>query len=122
MDVPLIMFTVSSFFAIGGETLVKALDPLLSILTGFMIFLLAQKLYSKKTGVLSVFFFLILPCVITYAIFLYADMLVTLLMVSSLYFLIKAVKEDSNKYIIISGIFGGLAALTKETGLLIILV
>ena len=87
-----------------------------------MTFLLARKLYSGKVGVLSLFFFLILPCVITYGIFLYGDMLFTLFMVSSVYFLVRAVKEDSNKYIILSGIYGGFAIFTKETGFLIVLI
>lgn len=121
LDVPLSILTISSFFSIGGEILVKSMNPILSILTGIMTFLLAKKMYSGKTGVLGMFFFLVLPCIITYTVFLYADMLLTLLMVSSLFFLLKAVKEDSGKYLVFSGIFGGLASLTKETGLLIVL-
>lgn len=121
LDVHYVIFVVSSFFLFGGETLVKALDPMLTILTGLMIFLFARRFYSYKTGILSMFFFLILPCVITYSIFLYTDMLFTLFMISSLYFLLRGVKEDSNKYILISGIFAGFSILNKEVGFLIII-
>ena len=121
LEIQSIVFLVSSLF-IGGEFFVKTLDPILSILTGLMTFLLARKIYSNKTSILSLFFFLILPCVITYTIFLYGDMLFTLFTVSSLYFLIRSIKEDSRKYLVFSGIFGGFAVFTKETGFLIFLV
>lgn len=121
LDVHYAIFAVSSFFLFGGEILVKALDPMLAILTGLMVFLFARRFYSYKTGILSMFFFLILPCVITYSIFLYTDMLFTLFMISSLYFLLRGVKEDSNKYILISGIFAGFSILNKEVGFFIII-
>ena len=117
-----IVFLVSSFFVLGGESMVKALDPISALLAGIMVFLLARKLYSGKIGVLSVFFFLILPCITTYAVFLYGDMLFTLFMVSSMYFLLRSVKENSDKYLFISGIMGGFAIFTKETGFLIFLI
>ena len=120
LDIPFMIFLVSSF-SIGGELLVKILDPILTIITSLIVFLFARKFYSGKTGILSLFFFLILPCVITYTIFLYGDMILVLFMLSSLYFLLRSVKEDSKKYLVIAGIFGGFSILTKETGLLIIL-
>ena len=119
LDVPFIIFMVSSFFAVGGEFMVKMLDPILGVLTGIMTLLIARKLYSGKTGVLSMFFFVILPSVITYSVFLYGDMLLTLLMTSSIYFVIRGVKENSCRLFVVSGIFAGLAALTKETGLVL---
>lgn len=120
LDLHYTIFVVASLFILGGEAagefLVKSLDPILGMLTALMIFLFAKRFYSYKVGVLASAFFLALPCVTTYSIFLYTDMLLTLFMTSSLYFLLRGVKEDNNKYIIISGIFAGFSVLNKEVG------
>ncbi len=122
LDFHFVIFAVSSFFALGGEFMVKILNPLLAVLTASVLFLFGRRFYSRKTGVLSVLFFLILPSVITYAVFLYADMLLTLFFISSVYFLVRGLKEDSYKYLAMSGILAGFSLLTKETGFLMVLV
>jgi len=123
LDIHYVIFTVASLFMIGweitGEFLVKTLDPLLSMLTALIIFLFAKRFYSYKIGILGAFLFLILPCVTTYSIFLYTDMFLTLFIISSLYFMMRGIKEDNNKYIIISGILAGFSILNKEVGFLI---
>jgi len=117
-DVPFIILLVSNFF-IFGEGFVKIMNPILLFLTGLMLFLFVRRIYSERSGFFAAFFLVIMPAMITYAVLLYADMLLALLFVTSIYFLYRALEENKMVYLISSGAVAGLAALTKQTGLLL---
>lgn len=118
---PLFIFFLSSLFMLGGEILVKALMPVLSILTAMMLFLLVKRMFSLKAGVLSVFFFLIMPSLITYSILLYPEVFGLLFVVTSIYFLYRYFEVEKKKFLIFSGIIGGFAVLAEVSFLPIFL-
>jgi len=116
---PLYLFLVSSMFAIGGEILVKALNPLIGLLCGLTIFLLGKKIYSLKVGVLSTLFLSIIPSFITYSILLYVEIFAVLLTSMSILFIYKGFVEGKKIFFILSGILAGFAGITELGSLLI---
>lgn len=111
-------FLVGSFFALGGEFLVKAMNPILSLLTCLVVFLLVKRMYSLKAGVLSVLFLSMIPSFITYTIFLYAEAFAVLLVTSSILLFYRGLKEDRKILLIFGGILSGFAAI-EEAGSII---
>ncbi|MCD6367945.1 MAG: glycosyltransferase family 39 protein [Candidatus Aenigmarchaeota archaeon] len=115
LEQPLLMFLLSSCFAIGGETLVKAINPILGTLLALVTFLFVRRVYSLRAAVLSAVFLSMIPSFITYEVLLYAEVFAILLATTSIYLLYRAMKEDDRRYLflILSGILSGMAAITE---------
>lgn len=121
---PELIFLVSSFFFLGGETLVKALGPIVNLILSLVIFLFVGKAYSYKTGVASVIFFSMIPSAITYTIFLYSEILAVLFVASAILFFYRGLTEEKRKklFFVLGGILSGFALLTEIGSILLPLV
>ncbi len=107
----------------NSDAVLKVLPPLIgTMLTGLAVFALAKKIYNSKVAVLSSVIAVTVPAYVTYSVLYYTDVLVSFYFFLSALTLVLAIKEDSKKYWILSGVFGGLAFLTKSSGLAIFIV
>ena len=114
-DNPLPIF-LTAFLFFAGESAVRLMNPLISVLTGLLAFVAAGRFYSKEAGVFSMVLFFAMPSVITYTILLYADALVALLMGSAVYIFSRYLDTSRRKYLYVAAVLAGFAALTKVTG------
>lgn len=80
--------------------------------------LIGKHVFSKKVGLISGLILSLLPLHVTCSRYVKEDALLTFFVLISIYFLIRAVKEDKAKLLLVSGFFGGVAASTKYTGIL----
>jgi hypothetical protein len=94
-----------SFGTFSLEVWGRMLTALISVLTGFFIYLLGKKHYSMKVGLFAAFFFLFLPFNIFFSRVILPDPIGVLFAVSALYFF------DIN--ILVSGALFSLALLQK---------
>jgi len=116
---PYMMTLLASFFGIGGEIFMKALLPIVNVVTAIVLFLFVKKIFSEEAGILASLFLVIMPSFITYTILLYVEVVFVLLLAASMYFLYLAETEKRKRFILISGSCAGLAALTDVGGFII---
>ncbi|MBI2670144.1 MAG: glycosyltransferase family 39 protein [Candidatus Yanofskybacteria bacterium] len=93
---------------------------LISVLLGFYIFRWASEMFSRKTGVMSLFLYAFMPNMIAHAQFVTTDLAVTAFSFITLYYLWKLFKTGSKKFVIYIGISLGLALGSKFSGILLI--
>jgi 4-amino-4-deoxy-L-arabinose transferase-like glycosyltransferase len=106
-------------FGVNNDMPIRILTPFISVLTGIVVFLLSKRLYNEKVGFVAAILAITIPSIVTYSVTFYTDVLYTFF--ATLFFLLflLAIKEKNRKYLILSGIFGGLAFLTDLSGLAI---
>lgn len=108
-------------FVLGThEIILKLLPPLISTLTGIVFYLLVKRLYNKEIGLLSSLILIGLPSFVTYTVLVLDEVLFTFIMTLFVFTFLISVKENSRRYLILSAIFGSLAILTKNAGLIVI--
>ncbi|QQG40218.1 MAG: glycosyltransferase family 39 protein [Candidatus Aenigmatarchaeota archaeon] len=112
------LFT-AGLFRLGGEPLVKASSPLLVLMTSLLVFVFVRRMYGIEAASFSTILFASLPSVVTHGVLLYSDMLLTLFVLASFVLLHRGLSGNSSKHLLLAGIFGGLAMLTKESGFLL---
>lgn len=99
------------------QEILKFLIPFTAVIvTGPAIYVLTKRLYNKETAFIATIISLAIPSFVTYSVLYYTDILLTLYLSLSILTMILAIKTDSKKYWIVSGLFGGLAFLTKSVG------
>jgi len=111
-----------SFFFHFGETAVKFILPIFAALTAFMLYIFLKRTVSEDAGLFAVLLFMTTPSLVTYGVLSYVDTMMLLLMTCSLYFGYMAIESDNQKGAILSGIFAGLATLTKITAPIIFVI
>ncbi|MBI1978617.1 MAG: glycosyltransferase family 39 protein [Candidatus Aenigmarchaeota archaeon] len=120
---PLFNILEASFLFVFGnhEIILKAFPPLLALLVGISVFLLAKRLFNIEIGIISSLVLVTLPSFVTYSVLTFDEMLLTFFM--SLFALTFAigVKEKNRRYLVLSALFAGLTFLTKHAGIIILL-
>jgi len=119
---PLWNLLEGSFFFVFGfsENIVKILTPFIaSILLGLSVFTLVNKIYNKRVAFISSVISVTIPSLVTYAVLFYTDALFTLYFSMFILTLLFGIQNNNKKYLMLSGIFGGFALLTKTVGLFI---
>ncbi len=101
-----------------NESLLKVLLPIFSLITAFTIYILVRNMVSGLAGILSMLIFLLLPTVITHGVLAYSDSLFVMILTVALYTFYKHVKTGRTAYLLFSGIFSGLATITKISGII----
>lgn len=102
-----------------NELLVKAFNPFLTFLLGLSSFLLVRRVYGEKEAFLAAIAVVTIPAIVTYSVTYYTDITWTLMTsLFFLYFLLYTV-EKRRRYLLLSGIFGGLSVLSKIPSLAI---
>ncbi|MBI2547530.1 MAG: glycosyltransferase family 39 protein [Candidatus Aenigmarchaeota archaeon] len=120
---PLFNILQAGIFSIFGfsELIVKVLTPFIAVLTGLGVFLLVKRLYGKEIGLLSSILLITLPSFVTYSVLFYTETLFTFYTTLFILSLLISINEDSKKYWMLSALFGGLAFLTKNNGVVFLL-
>ena len=116
---PLWELLESGIYSVVGfsEIIVKLLTPFIaSVLTGLATYILVKKIYDEKVGIIASLITITFPAVVTYAVLFYVDILFTLYFALFAFSLILGIKNEDRKYLILSGLFGALAFLTKIVG------
>lgn len=97
----------------SSEFAVRMISPVFGSLSLMLLFLIANKLFDKKTAFYSIIFFSFIPIHVDYSVFSYIDGMLSFLVLLSVYFAL-------NNKIAASGITAGLAILTKYNGIFIL--
>jgi len=122
---PLWELLEGGFYSAFGfsEIIVKALTPFISsVLTGSAVYILVKRIYDEKVGLLSSIISITLPVVVTYAVLFYVDTLFMFYFSLFVFLLMLGIKTENKKYMVLSGIFGAFAFLTKIVGVFILLI
>lgn len=108
------------FFLGNNEVILKILVPFTgTIVLGLAVFVLTKRIYNTKTALFASIITVTIPAIVTHAVLNYTDILATLYFLMATLTLILAMRSDKKKYWITSGIFSGLAFLTKSTAFIL---
>jgi len=119
---PLWNFLEASFFFLFGfsETLVKFLAPFIgTILVGAATYVLVKKLFNKNVALIAAIIIISVPSFATHSVLFTTEMLLILYVEMFFFVLVLGMQTESKKYLMLSGIFGGLALLIKTTALVV---
>ena len=123
---PLLMWLMSIAYQVFGvNTFASRIwSPIFGTLSLVLVFFLGKKLYNLYVGFLSAIILGLFSSFYVFARHAMIDVPFVFFMLVSVYFLLLSVKrEDSNRYVVLGGLFFGLAFMTKQiTALLIPLV
>lgn len=110
--------TEAAFFFIFGfnESIVKLLVPLISLMTGIVVFLIGKEFYNKRIGLMAAAILVTLPSFLTYSVFFYTDVFVTFLMSIFILTFLMSLKTERKLHMLAAGSFGALTFMTKLTG------
>lgn len=116
MEVPIMQWVFSIFFRLFGQHII--ISRLLSLAIGFLstwgIFLLCNNLFRHKyAGIIGAWVFSFSPLFYYYTVNPLPDNLALCCCIYCLYYFIKFYKEESRKFIILSGLFLCLASMAK---------
>jgi len=115
---PLWNFLEASFFFLFGfsEVIVKFLTPFIAtVLIGAATYVLVKKIFNKNVALIAAIMILYIPSLVTYSVLFTTDILLVFYMLLFIFTFVLALQEGSKKYFMLSGIFGGLAMLTKTS-------
>lgn len=117
---PLWNFLEASFLFVFGnfEWFLKFLTPFIAFLTGLEIYLLLKKAFNRRVGFMAAMIAATVPAFVTYSVLFYTDVLVTFFFSMAVFTFILGMKEGGRKYWLLSGVFGGLSFLSKNSGLM----
>ena len=117
---PLYSIIQSFMWLIAGESGVKFLIPVFSVLTAAMLYLFFRRIKKPNTGLAAAFIFLSMPSLVTYSVLNYTDALLCLMFTCSAYFGYLAFESRKLSHSVMTGAFAGLTFLSKGSGFLII--
>jgi len=109
------------FLIIGfSEIVVKILTPFIAtFMLGLVVFLLGKKIFNEKIAFIASIIMITVPCLVTYSVLFYTDVLFTFVFSSFVLCLMLALKKNEKKYWILSGIFASFSILTKLPGIVV---
>jgi 4-amino-4-deoxy-L-arabinose transferase-like glycosyltransferase len=115
---PLWNILIASFLYIFGfnEFFIRFLPPFITFLTGLAIFLLGKELYDERIGFIAAIIAIAIPSFVTYSVLIYSDVLVTFYTTMFFLLFILYIKKGKMHYLILTGIFGAFAFLSKTSG------
>lgn len=93
---------------------VQLMQIMFFLTTGIITYLLAKELFGSRIARYSFIGILFCPTLLSYPAFLYSEIMATLLVLLTLYYLTLAIKKENLIWYILSGIFLGIAMLCKS--------
>ena len=93
---------------------------LLSVILAFYVLNWATQLYGKKSGIIALLLYSFNPSIIAYSTLALSDFVLAVMVFIATYYFWKLLKEKSKKNLILTGIFFGLALLSKTTAIMLI--
>ncbi len=109
---------LASFYTIAGDSGMRVLLPIVSIISALMLFLLTKKIHSTRAATLAVIFYLMMPALITHTVFLYTEHIALMFIISSVYFFYKYLEDNKKINILMTAILFGFSALTEVSSVL----
>jgi len=119
---PPLFVTTASFWFLFGEAGVKFMIPIFAAITALLLYLFMKEIGHENAGIIGATLYMLTPSLITYAVMTYVDSLLIMLIAATMYFGHKAINDDKKIYLYLTGIFGGLACLTKITAPIIFII
>ena len=113
-----ILLGQDSFLKVDLRT-IRLVPIFLSLISSFFVFLLGYRLYSYKTAIFALLIYSASTVFTMNGRVVFAENLLTPLLLSSLYFFVSFAKNLNIKKILILGVLSGLAVLTKELGIVV---
>ena len=109
-------------YAVFGHSFVamRFVETLLGVFLVWLIYHIARKAFNEKIAMISALLAALFPHFIILAGLLYPTNLFTVLLASSVYFMIKSEETDARRYLILSAISSGLATLTIPSMLFVL--
>ena len=92
----------------------------LSVILAFYVLSWATQLYGKKSGIIALLFYSFNPTIIAYSGLAVSDFVLAMMIFIATYYFWKLMKEPCTKNLVLTGIFFGLAQLSKTTAILLI--
>ena len=120
---PFIAFIIKIFTFVIGDNIygVKIASNLFYSLSAIYVYFITKELFNEKTAFLSGIAFITLPGVSYLSEVISTDAFLVFFWSFTLYYFIKALKNDKWIYWILSGIGGGLGLLSKPTMIIFVL-
>lgn len=104
------------FYFIG-----RLLMVFFAVITIYLVYLIAKKLFNRSVGILASFCLAIAPLHIKHARFIRPDITTTMLVMFSIYFLLEYFEQNKNtKLLVLSSLFAGFSIATKYVSGIII--
>ena len=104
------VFVASIYATVGVKPWVVFIPQIvISVFTCFLIFVLGKMIFSQKTGIIASFLVAIDPTMIYFSNQLYTECLAVFAVVTSLLFLVMALKKDKLIFVILSALFSAIA-------------
>jgi len=118
----LFKYIIALAFYFFGESLIlgRIISLIFASLSLFVVYFLAREMYGQETGVLAVFITGLTLPFINYSRKIYHDVPMTFFLLASFYFFYLGYKRDL-RFVVLGGFFWGLASLTKETAILLLI-
>ncbi|MCS7106033.1 MAG: glycosyltransferase family 39 protein [Candidatus Aenigmarchaeota archaeon] len=98
------------------EALVRFIVPFCAILSGLAVFVLGKKIFNENVGWFAAILLVTFPSFVTYSVFLYRDAFFTFFLTVFFLTFILAIKENSKKYWLLSGVFAAFTIFSKTAG------
>ncbi len=119
---PYMLAAMTYFLGDGGLTTLRIVPIIFGSLTVCTVYLLGERLYNSKVGLLSALTLAFYSYHIFYSRAVMLEAPVIFFMLTSVYFFYRCYDEDKNKYAVLAGVFLGLALITKYIGLFLYVV
>lgn len=118
---PLLYMVQGGFIFLLGyhEIIIKLLTPLMAALTSLSVFLLASKIFNRRVGIFASIMIIGIPSFITYSLLFYTDMILVFFMTLFVLTFLMAIKENSKKYLFLSGLFAGFTYVADNSGIIL---
>lgn len=118
---PLFVYSLAIFKNLLGKHWGVLLSVLSAMLTMLVLFGIARELYNEKIAFLSAIVLSFCPLLLFCSTRILIDTLLTLLVTTTVWVFLKAIKKKSRPLFALAGLVMGLAILTKEPGVLVVL-
>jgi len=117
----MMIFPLAFFFYLFGiSNFSAALYPLILSLGNIVLtFLIGKLLFNEKAGLIGALLMAFYPLDVNYATWIMPDVPITFFTGLSVFMFLIGEKKNSRKFLLLSGIFAGLAYLLKLSGLLV---
>ena len=120
---PFIAFAIKIFTSIFGDNIygVKIASNLFYTLSAIYVYLISKELFNEKTAFLAGITFITIPGISYLSEIISTDAFLVFFWSFSLYYFVKALKDDKWLYWVLAGIGGGLGLLSKPTMIIFII-
>lgn len=112
------LIEASFYFLFGfSDTIVKFLMPLISLLTGLVVYSFGRKLYSENLGIIAAAIAVTIPSFVTYSVLFYTTVPYIFFFSIAFFSLLTAMKTGGRKWWLLAGVFSGISIITNIAGL-----